>query len=96
MMRFISIVFYFSLQIFFHYKTLKCDDDHTVIDDSRKHKDTQPMQLVTGKKFKLEVWEACLTSMLKDEVASFTVDPLVGEIFYCMLILNFFYENLSF
>ena len=73
-----EIMFCFCLQILFHYQTRKCDDAKTVIDDSRKHVDSQPMQLVTGKKFKMEVWEACLSTMLKGEIASFTVDPMVS------------------
>ena len=31
------------------------------------------MELVMGKKFKLEVWETCVSTMLLDEVASFKV-----------------------
>jgi len=59
----------------FRYQTRLCDDDHTVIDDNRK--DDKPMELIFGKKFKLEVWETCLQSMRVDEVASFSVDQSV-------------------
>ena len=59
----------------FHYQTRKCDDDHTVIDDSRKNE--KPMELIMGKKFKLEIWEKCLKTMKVGEVSSFTVDKSV-------------------
>jgi len=52
-----------------------CDDDRTIIDDNRK--DAKPMELIFGKKFKLEVWETCLKSMRVDEVASYIVDASV-------------------
>jgi len=35
------------------------------------------MELIFGKKFKLEVWETCLKSMRVDEVASYIVDASV-------------------
>ena len=62
-------------QMYFHYKTTKCDDDRTVIDDS--HKYDKPMEIILGKKFKLEVWETCLKTMLPNEVSEFLVDKLV-------------------
>ena len=36
----------------FHFVTKKCDEDATVLDDSRKWE--KPMELIIGKKFKLE------------------------------------------
>ncbi|KAI0225055.1 Aryl-hydrocarbon-interacting protein-like 1 [Lamellibrachia satsuma] len=60
-------------KVFFHYQTRCCDDNHTVMDDSRKH--NKPMELYIGKKFKLEVWETCIKSMKVHEVASFKVHP---------------------
>lgn len=59
-------------KVIFHYQTRQCNDDGTVIDDSRKH--TGPMELIIGKQFKYEVWEHCLQTMHVGEVASFIVD----------------------
>ncbi|XP_014240637.1 aryl-hydrocarbon-interacting protein-like 1 [Cimex lectularius] len=71
-------------RVTFHFQTRKCDDNKTVIDDSRKN--GQPMTLVLGKKFKLEVWESIVKQMSVNEVASFVVDkslvltyPLVAK-----------------
>ncbi|BES95353.1 FKBP-type peptidyl-prolyl cis-trans isomerase [Nesidiocoris tenuis] len=68
----------------FHFVTRKCDDEKTVIDDSRKL--GKPMELVIGKKFKLECWETIVQAMAIHEVASFVVDksllhayPLVSK-----------------
>uniref|UniRef100_A0A146LWJ2 AH receptor-interacting protein n=1 Tax=Lygus hesperus TaxID=30085 RepID=A0A146LWJ2_LYGHE len=68
----------------FHFVTKKCDDDKTEIDDSRKL--GKPMELVIGKKFKLECWESMVQAMSINEVASFVVDkslchsyPLVSK-----------------
>lgn len=38
----------------------------------------EPMVLVLGKKFKLEVWEAIVQQMALNEVAEFTVDKSVS------------------
>jgi len=64
-----------AMQVTFRYQTRLCDDATTVLDDSRK--DEKPMEIIFGKKFKLEVWETCLKSMRVDEVASFVVDASV-------------------
>lgn len=56
----------------FHYKTLRCDPERTVIDDSRTN--GKPMELIIGKKFKLPVWETVVSSMCEGEVAEFTCD----------------------
>ncbi|CAH1778954.1 unnamed protein product [Owenia fusiformis] len=68
----------------FHYKTRKCNEEQTVLDDSKKH--DKPMEIIIGKKFKLECWETCLQTMCNGEVASFTVSathaatyPLVAK-----------------
>jgi len=58
-------------KVTFHFQTLKCDQDKSLLDDSRKW--TKPMELIIGKKFKLEAWELCLKTMTVGEVASFTV-----------------------
>ncbi|KAK0178487.1 hypothetical protein PV327_007375 [Microctonus hyperodae] len=59
-------------KVVFHFNTRKCDDDKTVIDDSRKM--GQPMELVLGKKFKLDVWEVIVQQMSLHEVSRFRVD----------------------
>ena len=66
----------FLFQLYFHYKTTKCDDERTVIDDS--HKYDKPMEIILGKKFKLEIWELCLKTMLPTEVAEFLVETPVS------------------
>ncbi|XP_041779146.1 AH receptor-interacting protein [Anopheles merus] len=57
----------------FHYQTRKCDEARTLIDDSRAH-GQKPMELVLGKKFKLEVWESIVQQMALHEVARFRCD----------------------
>jgi len=47
-----------------------------VIDDSHQYE--KPMEIILGKKFKLEVWEACVKTMQQSEVAEFLVDQKVG------------------
>ncbi|XP_075220398.1 AH receptor-interacting protein [Lycorma delicatula] len=59
-------------KVYFHFQTRLKDDDETVIDDSRKM--GKPMELILGKKFKLEVWEVILSAMAVNEVARFDVD----------------------
>ncbi|GFS09792.1 peptidylprolyl isomerase [Elysia marginata] len=68
----------------FHYRTTKTDEEKTVLDDSRTV--GKPMELIFGKKFKLEVWEKLLKTMKVNEVAEFTCDikhtavyPLVAK-----------------
>nr|XP_023024495.1 AH receptor-interacting protein [Leptinotarsa decemlineata] len=61
-------------KIHFHFQTRLCNNDKTLLDDSRKMGKGQPLELVLGKKFKLEVWEAILQKMALYEVAQFTVD----------------------
>uniref|UniRef100_F6YMM2 Aryl hydrocarbon receptor interacting protein like 1 n=1 Tax=Monodelphis domestica TaxID=13616 RepID=F6YMM2_MONDO len=56
-------------RVTFHFRTLKCDDERTVIDDSKLA--GRPMHIVIGNMFKLEVWEILLTSMRIGEVAEF-------------------------
>ena len=50
-----------------------------VIDDSRKY--TQPIEILIGKKFKLEVWETMIQTMAINEVAEFHVDKTVQAAF---------------
>jgi FKBP-type peptidyl-prolyl cis-trans isomerase 2 len=48
-------------------------EDGTVLDDSKKCNENKPMELIIGKKFKLEVWERALKTMWLSEVAKFSV-----------------------
>ena len=68
-----------KLQVKFHYIVRQCHDEKTVVDDSKK--DKKPLELIIGKKFKLEVWEKCIKTMRLDEVASFTVEPAVSFVY---------------
>ncbi|XP_015485604.1 AH receptor-interacting protein isoform X1 [Parus major] len=68
----------------FHYRTLRCGDEETPVDDSRAR--GKPMELIAGKKFKLPVWEAALRTMRPGERARFRCDakhvllyPLVSK-----------------
>ncbi|XP_024945204.1 AH receptor-interacting protein isoform X2 [Cephus cinctus] len=58
--------------VVFHFRTTKCDPDKTLIDDSRTM--GKPMELVLGKKFKLEIWEVIVQKMALNEVARFRVN----------------------
>jgi len=53
----------------FHFVAKQLNDEGTVLDDSRKW--AQPMELIFGKKFKLESWEMSIRTMRIGEVASF-------------------------
>ncbi|EGW06941.1 Aryl-hydrocarbon-interacting protein-like 1 [Cricetulus griseus] len=61
-------------RVTFHFRTMKCDAEHTVIDDSRQV--GQPMSIIIGNMFKLEVWETLLTSMRLGEVAEYWCDTI--------------------
>jgi len=54
----------------FHFVARRLDSENTQLDDSRKW--VKPMELIFGKKFKLESWELSLETMRLGEVASFT------------------------
>lgn len=60
----------------FHFRTQLCDDERTVIDDSRVV--GTPMEIVIGNMFKLDIWESLLASMRIDEVAEFWCDIIVS------------------
>lgn len=60
-------------KVSFHYRCSRLDDEGTALDDSRIGTG-QPMELVTGKQFKLDVWEECLKTMRQQEVSDFFVD----------------------
>uniref|UniRef100_F7DI21 Aryl hydrocarbon receptor interacting protein like 1 n=1 Tax=Equus caballus TaxID=9796 RepID=F7DI21_HORSE len=61
-------------RVTFHFRTMKCDEERTVIDDSKQV--GQPMHIIIGNMFKLEVWEILLTSMRVSEVAEFWCDTI--------------------
>ena len=53
--------------------------EEKVLDDSRKW--DKPMEIVFGKKFKLEAWELCLATMRLNEVSSFKVKPIYSAVY---------------
>ncbi|XP_076544136.1 aryl-hydrocarbon-interacting protein-like 1 isoform X1 [Osmia lignaria lignaria] len=67
-----TINFVPGTKVVFHFKTTKCDPEKTVIDDSKTM--GRPMELVLGKKFKLEVWEVIVQKMALNEVACFRIN----------------------
>ena len=60
----------------FHFVT-KLEDK--TLDDSRKW--DKPMEIVFGKKFKLEAWELCIATMALHEVSSFKVKPIYSAVY---------------
>ncbi|KAG6444527.1 AH receptor-interacting protein [Manduca sexta] len=60
-------------KVYFHFQTWKMGKERVLLDDSRKIGKKEPMVLVTGHKFKLEVWETIVKLMAVGEVASFEV-----------------------
>lgn len=69
---------YYKQKVFFHYKTI-VKETGEVLDDSKKLNEKRPMELIIGKKFKLETWEKALKTMWLNEVAKFSV---VKELLY--------------
>ncbi|XP_056329661.1 aryl-hydrocarbon-interacting protein-like 1 [Danio aesculapii] len=61
-------------KVTFHFRTQLCNDERTVIDDSKKA--GMPMEMVIGNMFKLDVWETLLMSMHIGEVAEFWCDVI--------------------
>ncbi|XP_061537334.1 aryl-hydrocarbon-interacting protein-like 1 isoform X1 [Phycodurus eques] len=61
-------------KVTFHFRTTLCDDDRTVIDDSKAV--GRPMEIVIGNMFKLDIWETLLASMRIGEVAEFWCDTI--------------------
>uniref|UniRef100_A0A671KSV4 Aryl-hydrocarbon-interacting protein-like 1 n=1 Tax=Sinocyclocheilus anshuiensis TaxID=1608454 RepID=A0A671KSV4_9TELE len=62
-------------KVTFHFRTQLCNDERTVIDDSKKA--GMPIEMVIGNLFKLDVWEILLMSMHIGEVAEFCCDVIV-------------------
>lgn len=69
----------FWLQVTFHFRTQLCDDERTVIDDSKVV--GTPMEVVIGNMFKLDIWESLLSSMRIGEVAEFWCDTVVSAFY---------------
>ncbi|CAF0877124.1 unnamed protein product [Brachionus calyciflorus] len=65
-------------KVYFHFKTI-VSETGKVLDDSKKINEKKPMELIIGKKFKIETWEKCIRTMWLNEVAKFTV---VKELLY--------------
>ena len=66
-------------KIHFHFQSKLAKNDQ-ILDDSRKWEKEDPMELVVGKKFKLEVWESCLKMMSIGEVADLIVRHRIHRI----------------
>ncbi|CAH2096009.1 unnamed protein product [Euphydryas editha] len=60
-------------KVHFHFQTWKLGKERVLVDDSKKIGKREPMVLVIGHKFKLEVWENIVKKMAVGEVASFQV-----------------------
>lgn len=60
-------------QAHFHFQTWKLGKERVLLDDSKKIGKKEPMILVIGHKFKLEIWESIIKLMAVGEVASFRV-----------------------
>ncbi|KAJ3664391.1 hypothetical protein Zmor_008566 [Zophobas morio] len=68
-----TVTFKEGTKVHFHFQTRLCNKEKTLLDDSRKMGPGKPMELVLGKKFKLEVWEVIIQKMALNEVAVFTL-----------------------
>ncbi len=53
-MYFFLSIWFILLQVTFHFRTQLCDDERTVIDDSKVV--GTPMEVVIGNMFKLDIW----------------------------------------
>lgn len=60
-------------KVHFHFQTWKLGKTRVLLDDSKCIGKKEPMVLVIGHKFKLEVWETIVKMMAVGEVASFKV-----------------------
>lgn len=73
-----SMIVISNFQAHFHFQTWKLGKERVLIDDSKKIGKKEPMVLVIGHKFKLEVWETIVKMMAVGEVASFQVKKEVN------------------
>lgn len=76
-MSFMSGVVLVLFQVTFDFRTTLCNDERTVIDDSKAV--GTPMEIVIGNMFKLDIWEMLLASMRIGEVAEFWCDTIVSR-----------------
>lgn len=60
-------------KVHFHFQTRICNEEKVLLDDSKKIGPGKAVELLLGKKFKLEVWESMLRGMALNEVSKFTV-----------------------
>ncbi|XP_072949425.1 AH receptor-interacting protein [Epargyreus clarus] len=60
-------------KVHFHFQTWRLDPQRVLLDDSRKIGKKEPMVMIIGHKFKLEVWETVIKMMAVGEIASFRV-----------------------
>ncbi|XP_044748448.1 AH receptor-interacting protein [Coccinella septempunctata] len=68
-----KIAFREGTKVHFHFQTRILNNDNTLLDDSKKLGQGKPVELLIGKKFKLEVWESILRGMALNEVSRFRV-----------------------
>jgi len=54
---------------------MRADNDEIIIDDTFKYK--KPMELIIGKKFKLEIWELILHTMRLNERSKYVIPKAV-------------------
>lgn len=78
----------YFFQAHFHFQTYKVGKERVLIDDSRKIGKKEPMVLVIGHKFKLEVWETIVKMMAVGEVASFQVKKEVKSSQLCIAVFG--------
>jgi AH receptor-interacting protein len=82
-------------KVYFHYKSV-VQEDGSILDDSKLLNEKKPMEIIIGKKFKLEIWERALKTMWLNEVAKFSV---VKELLYDYPVvakqLREYYESLD-
>lgn len=65
-------VIFIIFKVYFHFKIIE-PESGKVMDDSKKMNEKKPMELIIGKKFKIEIWEKCIRTMWLNEVAKFSV-----------------------
>lgn len=79
-------------QAHFHFQTWKLGKERVLLDDSKKIGKKEPMVLVIGHKFKLEVWESIVKLMAVGEVASFRVKKEVSKLKRLFLIYLYIFK----
>lgn len=80
-----------SIQVIFHFRTEVYENGcQKVVDDSKKA--NQPMELIVGKKFKLEAWEDLLKTMRIGEISQIKCDK---SILPCYVFLSCQYRKFA-